>query len=106
MRRKWTASWGKEPPVSEHPRTEACYDRAEATVNKFRHEGLRLGAQVDELDAECRALEAENAGLREAMQKAIADITNGIHSDQIGDDYVSAISCDLSKALRGKGGEG
>jgi hypothetical protein len=57
-----------QPQQAGETRTNACYARA----------GMMLANQVDELDKECRALEAEAAGLRgllsnvrEALQIAL-----------------------------------
>jgi len=56
--------------MSDTPRTEAAYDRAEETVSKFRREDLRKQAEIDELDKECRQLERELAEKTGAVQDA------------------------------------
>ena len=61
-------------PPKEHPRTEAAYDRANATVEKFRREDLRLRAELDEVDKECRKMEEDSkscSDLRNALQTLI-----------------------------------
>lgn len=50
--------------------TDACYDKAEAIVTKFRREDLRNQAEKDELDALCRKFEL---ALREIASGATSD---------------------------------
>jgi hypothetical protein len=64
------------PPV-ETLRTDACYERAHNIVEKHQREDLRDGAELDEVDKECRTLERELAqwkacaeGLADALESA------------------------------------
>ena len=69
--------------MSDTPRTDSAYDRAEETVSKFRREDLRKQAEIDELDKECRQLERELAEAKEQANHWKAQCHRGFNVAEI-----------------------